>query len=78
MRLIDEQYTARPFFGSRRMTLWLTRQGRVVNRKRVRRLMQLEAIHPKPRLSGRAGGATRSTRTCRLRDVAPGKCGRPT
>ena len=54
MRLIDEQYTARPFYGSRRMVLWLEQQGEEVNRKRVRRLMRimgLEAIYPKPRLS---------------------------
>jgi putative transposase len=54
MRLIDEQYTARPFFGSRRMTEWLTQRGEEVNRKRVRRLMRtmgLEAIYPKPRTS---------------------------
>ena len=49
MRLIDEQYTACPFYGSRRMTEWLTRQGEEVNRKRVQRLMRmmgLEAIYP--------------------------------
>jgi putative transposase len=54
MRLIDEQYTARPFYGSRRMTVWLTERGEEVNRKRVQRLMRvmgLEAIYPKPRLS---------------------------
>jgi len=54
MRLIDEQYTARPFYGSRRMVVWLGQQGEDVNRKRVRRLMRvmgLEAIYPKPRLS---------------------------
>ena len=54
MRLIDEQYTARPFYGSRRMTVWLIEQGEEVNRKRVQRLMRvmgLEAIYPKPRLS---------------------------
>jgi putative transposase len=54
MRLIDEQYTARPFYGSRRMTRWLIDRGEEVNRKRVRRLMRvmgLEAIYPKPRLS---------------------------
>jgi putative transposase len=54
MRLIDEQYTACPFYGSRRMTEWLTRHGEEVNRKRVQRLMRvmgLEAIDPKPRLS---------------------------
>jgi putative transposase len=54
MRLIDELYTARPFYGSRRMTIRLNQQGEGVNRKRVRRLMRvmgLEAIYPKPRLS---------------------------
>ena len=54
MRLIDEQYTAYPFYGSRRMTRWLIAQGEEVNRKRVQRLMRtmgLEAIYPKPRLS---------------------------
>jgi putative transposase len=54
MRMIDEQYTACPFYGSRRMTQWLTQQGEEVNRKRVQRLMRtmgLEAIYPKPRLS---------------------------
>jgi putative transposase len=54
MRLIDEQYTACPFYGSRRMTIRLTQKGEEVNRKRVQRLMRvmgLEAIYPKPRLS---------------------------
>src|SRR5213082_1456771 len=39
MRLIDEQYTARPFYGSRRMTIRLNERGEGVNRKRVQRLM---------------------------------------
>jgi len=54
MRLIDEQYTARPFYGSRKMTVWLRGRGEEINRKRVQRLMRLmglEAIYPKPRLS---------------------------
>jgi putative transposase len=54
MRSIDERYTACPFYGSRRMTIWLTERGEEVSRKRVRRLMRLmglEAIYPKPRLS---------------------------
>jgi putative transposase len=54
MRLIDGQYTACPFYGSRRITARLVEQGEEVNRKRVRRLMRvmgLEAIYPKPRLS---------------------------
>ena len=67
MRLIDEQYTAHPFYGSRRMTVWLTERGEEVNRKRVQRLMRLmglEAIYPKPRLSAGRDGAHGSTRTC--------------
>jgi putative transposase len=54
MRLIDRQYTAQPVFGSRRMTVWLQGQGYEVNRKRVQRLMRLmglEAIYPRPKLS---------------------------
>jgi putative transposase len=54
MRRIDELYTAHPFYGSRRMVSRLSRPGRAVNRKRVQRLMRLmglEAIYPKPRLS---------------------------
>jgi putative transposase len=54
MRRLDEQYTACPFYGSRRLTAWLAQQGEVVNRKRVQRLLRimgLEAIYPKPRLS---------------------------
>ncbi len=54
MRLIDQEYTAHPFLGSRRMTRWLVQQGEAVNRKRVQRLMRLmglEAIYPKPKLS---------------------------
>ena len=54
MRLIDEQYTRTPFYGVLRMVAWLGREGFQVNPKRVRRLMRLmglEAIYPKPRLS---------------------------
>jgi putative transposase len=61
MRLLDEQYTATPFYGVRRMTAWLRGQGYVVNRKRVARLlhrMGLEALYPKPRLSQPAAGHT--------------------
>jgi putative transposase len=51
---MDEQYTRTPFYGVRNMTWWLGEQGCAVNPKRVRRLMRLmglEAIYPKPRLS---------------------------
>ncbi len=54
MNRIDEQFTKTPFYGVPRMTAWLNVQGRLVNQKRVRRLMRLmglEAIYPKPRLS---------------------------
>jgi putative transposase len=54
MRLLDEQYTRTPFYGSRRMTEWLGTQGYEVNRKRISRLMEvmgIEAVYPKPRLS---------------------------
>lgn len=34
--LIDEEYTRRPFYGSRRMVAYLGRLGHVVNRKRAR------------------------------------------
>ena len=54
MRLIDQEYTRCPFYGSRRWRAWLRDQGHQVNRKRVQRLMRLmgiEAIYPKPRLS---------------------------
>lgn len=54
MRLLDEQYTRTPFYGSRKMTEWLATVGHAVNRKRVSRLMELlgvEAVYPKPTLS---------------------------
>ena len=43
-RLIDEEYTRRPFYGSRRMVVHLSRQGHIVNRKRVQRLMRLMGL----------------------------------
>ena len=54
MRLIDEQYTMTPFYGYRRMAVYLQNLGFSINHKRVRRLMRklgLEAIYPKPNLS---------------------------
>jgi putative transposase len=42
--LIDEEYTRRPFYGSRRMVAYLARQGYAVNRKRVQRLMRLMSL----------------------------------
>jgi putative transposase len=54
MSLMDEQYTKMPFYGVEKMTEWLRREGFMVNHKRVRRLLRLmglEAIYPKKRLS---------------------------
>jgi putative transposase len=54
MALIDRQYLARPYYGSRRMAAWLATQGHLVNRKRVQRLMRLMglvAIYQRPNTS---------------------------
>ena len=54
MRLIDEEYMRHPFLGSRRLSEYLCRQGYRVNRKRIQRLMRImgiEALYPKPKLS---------------------------
>ena len=54
MKLMDQQYLVTPFYGSRRMTIWLQQQGYEVNRKRVMRLMRvmgLEGQAPGPNTS---------------------------
>lgn len=54
MRLIDKQYLATPFYGSRKLAKVLG-----VNRKRVQRLMRvmgLEAVYPKRRTTRPAAG----------------------
>ena len=51
---IDELYTESPFYGSRRITACLRREGHIVNRKQVQRHMRemgIEGIAPKPNLS---------------------------
>jgi putative transposase len=53
---IDELYTDYPFYGSRRMTAQLQREGMHINRKAVQRHMRemgIEAIFPGPNLSRR-------------------------
>lgn len=75
MRLLDEQYTRTPFYGSRKMTTWLHTQGYPVERKRVRRLlhlMGLETVYPKPRLS--APGAVEQRYPYLLRGVRIERC----
>jgi len=59
MKLIDRQYLATPFYGARKMSAWLKSQGQIVNRKRIRRLMQImgfKAIYRRPRTSKPAPG----------------------
>ena len=54
MRWLDEQYTLTPFYGVERMTACLRRAGFAVGHNRVRRLLRLmglETLYPKPRLS---------------------------
>lgn len=41
LQLIDEQYTRRPFYGSRKMVTFLKTCGHWINRKRVQRLMRI-------------------------------------
>lgn len=52
MRLIDEQFLKTPWYGSRQMARHLRREGYMVGRKRVRRLMAkigLAPIYQRPR-----------------------------
>jgi putative transposase len=54
MRVIDEQFLATPYYGSRQMRRQLRRSGYWVSRKRVRRLMRLmglQAIYQTPKTS---------------------------
>jgi putative transposase len=54
MRKIDELYLENPSSGSRTIRRQLKRQGMIVSRKRIQRLMRLmgiEAVYPKPNTS---------------------------
>jgi len=54
LRLLNEEYTRHPFYGSRRMKKYLCECGYSVNRKRVQRLMQklgLVGMSPGPNTS---------------------------
>ena len=54
LALMDRQYLKTPFYGSRRMKVWLQAQGHPVGRNKVRRLMRLmglEAIYRRPNTS---------------------------
>ena len=65
MRRIDELHLELPFYGSRRMTFELNKEGRGLNRKRVQRLMRVMGIdwfRVPARAKPRRG--TRYTPTC--------------
>lgn len=54
MSLLDKQYLKTPFYGYRKMTVFLQEGGYQVNHKRVRRLMRvmgIEAIYCRPNTS---------------------------
>jgi putative transposase len=54
MRLLDEQYFRTPFYGVRKLTVWLKGLGYYINRKRVKRLMDLmgwQTIYRRPNTS---------------------------
>jgi len=56
MRIMDKQYLKTPFYGIRRLAAWLNNQGHHVNRKRIKRLMELmgwQTIFRKPNTSKR-------------------------
>jgi putative transposase len=59
MRRIDALFTARPFYGARRIARTLSEEGFPIDRKRARRLMRqmgIEALGPKPRTTKPAPG----------------------
>jgi putative transposase len=52
--LMDRQYMKTPFYGSRRMRVWLSGQGHPVGRDKTKRLMRLadlEAVYRRPNTS---------------------------
>lgn len=56
LHLIDEEYTRRPFYGSRKLLIYLRGKGYGINRKRVQRLMGIlgiSGIMPGPNTSKR-------------------------
>ena len=44
LKAIDAEYTRHPFYGSRKMTVYLCGMGHQINRKRVQRLMGIQGL----------------------------------
>ena len=80
MRLIDEQHLKTPYYGARQMARHLRREGYVVGRKRIRRLMRkmgLCAVYQRPAhdgAGGRSRGAPLSAARSRHRPAEPRGC----
>lgn len=75
MKIIDEEYTKHPFYGSRQLVFSLQNKGWKVNRKRVQRLMRvmgLEAIYPKK--NSRKGEAREVKYPYLLKGLNIGRC----
>jgi len=54
MRLLDEQFLKTPWYGSRQMTSHFHREGDDINRKRIKRLMNLmglKALYQEPKMT---------------------------
>ena len=56
---IDAIYTDRPFYGSRRMTAQLQREGSAVNRKRIQHYMREMGISKAPELPSTSSAKSR-------------------
>lgn len=72
MEAMDRIYTARPYYGSRKMVVELGKQGLLVNRKKVSRLMKkmgIVAQYQKPNLS--KANKTHKKYPYLLRDLKP-------
>lgn len=73
LRLLDEQALKYPFYGSRRMTVYLRTQGFRVNRKRVQRLMGqlgLQTLYPSPKVNLSQSEATHTKYPYLLRGLS--------
>jgi putative transposase len=71
MRLLDQQYTATPFYGVKKMTQCLRAHGYTVGKDRVRTLLRkmgLEALYPRRSFS--QGGPEHKVYPYLLRDVS--------
>ena len=67
LALIDAEYTRHPFYGSRKIKIYLRGLGHKINRKRVQRLMGvlgLAGMAPGPNTSRPHPRSTRFIRTC--------------